>query len=60
MRGFEKYKVVYHFDGCEWLFGYADSIGEAVELSVQCEDCGMFINWIEKWDEASGRWVRAY
>lgn len=55
----EQYKVVYHYAGCEWTFGYADSIGEAIEMEARCEDNGWYIHWIMKMDDVTGRWVRA-
>lgn len=54
-----QYKVVYHYAGCEWVFGYADTLGEAIEMESRCDDNGWFVHWIMKWDDATGRWVRA-
>jgi hypothetical protein len=55
-----KYMVTYRLEGSEHVYGYAASIGEAIEFSNECReyydgqiDCG-----ISAWDEITGQWVR--
>ena len=36
----DNYKVVYQARGCDWLYGYAGSVGEAIELRDRCADEG--------------------
>lgn len=52
------YRVKHQCFGDDWIYGYADSIGEAIELENQCRDAGWLNCCIEKWDEMTGQWVR--
>lgn len=52
-----RYMVVYYYGGSEHLYGYADSIGEAIEDSNNCRDEGYTNCRIKAWDEITGRWV---
>lgn len=58
MQKFLKYRVMYNDQGCNFEYGYAPSIGEAIEVRSHCQDEGWYDNWTEAWDEITGQWVR--
>lgn len=43
------YKVLYQYCGCDFLYGYAGSPGEAIELRDKCADEGWLNIKIKKW-----------
>lgn len=46
----DSHKVMYEAFEDHWLYGYADNMGEAIELVNKCSDEGWTNVWIEKWD----------
>ena len=45
----DDYKVVYTAGGSDFLYGYAGSPGEAIELRDKCADEGWLNIKIKKW-----------
>ena len=45
----DDYKVIYQANGCEFLFGYAESPGEAIELRDKCSAEGWCKIKIKRW-----------
>ena len=43
------YKVLYQYCGCDFLCGYAESVGEAIELRDKCADEGWRKIKIKRW-----------
>ena len=52
----DTYSVLYEAFEDYWLYGYADTMGEAIELASKCSDEGWAKVWIEEWNGAE--WVR--
>ena len=45
----DNYKVLYQACGCDFLYGYAESVGEAIELRDKCADEGWRKIKIKRW-----------
>lgn len=43
------YKVLYQANGCDFLYGYAESVGEAIELRDRCASEGWRKIKIKRW-----------
>lgn len=45
----DDYKVLYQAHGCDFLYGYAESLGEAIELREKCANEGWRKIEIKRW-----------
>ena len=53
----QDFKVVYIVGGSEFIYGYADTLGEAIGLDNECADYGWLKRVIKEWNSLNGTWV---
>ena len=53
----QDFKVVYIVGGSEFIYGYADTLGEAIGLDNECADYGWLKRTIKEWNSLNGTWI---